>query len=350
MPLSVLFLSSILLSPTVATPLPSSARPYTGKALVPAYLRCEYRVDPLGIEETAPRLSWIVESGERGQRQTACRRLVASSEELLSKDRGDLWDTGKVASDETIGTPYQGQPLVSQQRCFWKVKVWDKDGRESPWSKPALWSMGLLQPSDWKADWIGYDKPHQPVVQGAPLSAAKWIWHAADAPGNVPKCRRLFYYTFNLPDDAKVRQAEVCASADDGMQFAINAHLRLTTEARNDSWRQPRKAQVAAELRPGRNELRVVVENAEPGYAGLIASLAITLEDGRIIQHSTGDSWKATDTIGDDWMTRRLDVSTWAAARVLGDYGVQPWGRLESAGTFLPPATYFRKEFRIDKP
>lgn len=348
--LSVILLSAVYLGSSLAAPLPPNPKPYTGKALAPTCLRCEYRVDPLGIDEPAPRLSWIVESGLRGQRQTACRLLVASSEKLLGKDRGDLWDTGKVASDETIGTPYQGQPLASQQRCFWKVKVWDKDGRESAWSKPALWSMGLLQPGDWKADWIGYDKPHQPVLQAAPLAAAKWIWHAADAPRNVPKCRRLFYYTFTLPEDAKVKQAEVCASADDGMQFAVNAHVRLSTEAGNDSWRQPRKAQVAAELKPGRNELRVVVENAEPGYAGLIASLNITLEDGRIIVHSTGESWKTTDTIGEDWMTRSLDVSNWPAARVLGDYGVEPWGKLESAGTFIPPATYFRKDFRIDKP
>jgi hypothetical protein len=159
--LSVILLSAVYLGSSLAAPLPPNPKPYTGKALAPTYLRCEYRVDPLGIDEPAPRLSWIVESGLRGQRQTACRLLVASSEKLLGKDQGDLWDTGKVARDETIGTAYQGQPLVSQQRCFWKVKVWDKDGRESAWSKPALWSMGLLQPGDWKAEWIGYDKPRQ---------------------------------------------------------------------------------------------------------------------------------------------------------------------------------------------
>ena len=70
-----------------------------------------------------------------------------------------------------------------------------------------------------------------------------------------------------------------------------------------------------------------MVENAEPGYAGLIASLVITLEDGQIIQQGTSDSWKSTDTIGDDWMTRPLDASAWAAARVLGDYGVQALGQ-----------------------
>ncbi len=297
---SAIFLSSIFLSSALLISRPCTAKAYTGPGLAPTSLRCEYLVDPLGIDETAPRLSWVVESGGRGQRQTACRLLVASSEKQLGKDQGDLWDTGKVASDETIGTVYRGQPLVSHQRCFWKVKVWDKDDRESAWSKPALWSMGLLQPGDWKADWIGYDQARQRNLLDAPLGTAKWIWHATDEPGQVPKCQRLFYYAFTLPPDAKVKQAEVCASADDGMRFAINGHLRLTTEPNNDSWRQARKVSVTAELKPGRNELRVLVDNARPGYAGLIAKLTITLDDGRIIQHSTGDAWKSSATPGDD--------------------------------------------------
>ena len=106
-----------------------------------------------------------------------------------------------------------------------------------------MWSMGLLQPGDWKADWIGYDKPRQTAAPQAPLDQAKWIWHAADEPGNVPKCQRLFYYAFTLPQDAKIKQAEMYASADDGMKFAINGHLRITTEAKNDSWRVSQKNQ-----------------------------------------------------------------------------------------------------------
>ena len=320
-----------------------------GKGLAASYLRCEYLVDPLGIGEPAPRLSWVVESGERGQRQTAYRLLVASSEKLLRQDKGDLWDTGKAASDETICTVYQGQPLASHQRCYWKVKVWDKDGRESSWSQPAMWSIGLLQPGDWKAEWIGYDKPRQQAAPEAPLDQAKWIWYAADEPGNAPKCQRLFYYRFDLPDDAKVKQAEVYASADDGMKFVINGHLRITTETSNDSWRQARKASVTAEIKPGRNELRVLVENAKPGDAGLIAQLAITLEDGRAIRHYTSNSWLCTDHFGDDWMTVSLDPAVLPAARVLGDYGAKPWGRLQINDTFLPPVTCFRREFRLEK-
>ena len=103
-----------------------------------------------------PRLSWVVESSQRGQRQTAYQVLVASDEGLLRKDRGDLWDSGKVASDQTTGIVYGGKALASQQRCFWKLKVWDKDGKASAWSEPAMWGMGLLQPGDWKAQYISF--------------------------------------------------------------------------------------------------------------------------------------------------------------------------------------------------
>jgi alpha-L-rhamnosidase len=123
-------------------------------ALAPADLRCEYVVNPLGVDVASPRLFWIVESKERGQKQTAYQILVASSSEELTKDRGDLWDSGKVASDETIQIPYAGQPLKSSQPVFWKVRAWGVDGKVSAWSKPATWTMGLLNPEDWHYKWI----------------------------------------------------------------------------------------------------------------------------------------------------------------------------------------------------
>ena len=96
------------------------------------------------------------QSTQRGQRQTAYQILVASDEARLRKDQGDLWDSGKVASGETTGIAYAGKGLASRQRCFWKVKVWDKDGNASAWSEPQFWSMGLLKPRDWKAQYISY--------------------------------------------------------------------------------------------------------------------------------------------------------------------------------------------------
>jgi alpha-L-rhamnosidase len=349
-PLSLILLATVLLPAFPSAAATEPVKPYTGKGIAVCYLRCEYLVNPLGIGEAAPRLSWVVESGERGQQQAGYRVLVASSEELLKQDRGDLWDSGNVASDETIGTPYQGTPLASYQRCFWKVKAWNQEGRESAWSEPAMWAMGLLKPGDWKADWIGYDKARQRPASEAPLEGAKWIWHAADETGKVPKCRRLFFATFTLPPGTQVKRAELCASADDGMQFALNGHVRVTSAAKDDSWRQARRADLAAEIRSGTNEFRVLVENAKPGAAGLIAKLVITTEGGQTLTQVTDGSWKSRDTFGDDWLKEPLDAAPSLAVRVVGDYDVEPWGKLKFSGMFLPPAAYLRTRFHADKP
>ena len=125
-------------------------------------LRCEYRVNPLGIDVVKPRLCWILESNQRGQMQSAYQVLVASSEERLKRNKGDLWNSGKVKSDQSIHIAYKGKELTSRMRCYWKVRVWDKDDKVSAWSGPALWTMGLLQAKDRQAKWIGYDAPAPP--------------------------------------------------------------------------------------------------------------------------------------------------------------------------------------------
>lgn len=123
--------------------------------LQPDELRCEYRLNPLGIDSPQPRLSWVLRSRERAQKQTAYQVLVAGSVGQIWANRGDLWDSGKVAADETAQIVYAGKPLTSGQGCFWKVRVWDRDGVASDWSAAAYWEMGLLAPDAWKASWIG---------------------------------------------------------------------------------------------------------------------------------------------------------------------------------------------------
>ena len=121
-------------------------------------LRCEYHNNPLGIDITEPRLSWISQSEKRGWKQSAYQILVASSQENLDQDRGDLWDSGKVEAKQSTQIPYAGKALLSHTPCFWKVKAWDQNGAASPWSQTATWSMGLLNEADWQAQWIGHDK------------------------------------------------------------------------------------------------------------------------------------------------------------------------------------------------
>lgn len=131
----------------------------SASTLRPTELRCEYLVNPLGIDTPRPRLTWVLESPphDRGRSQTAFQILVATSEDGLRAGKGDLWNSGRIASSQSAQISYAGNPLPSRQHCWWKVRVWDEHGNPSVWSEPARWSMGLLAPNDWKGEWIGSD-------------------------------------------------------------------------------------------------------------------------------------------------------------------------------------------------
>ncbi len=126
-------------------------------SIVPAALRCEYQNSPIALETTRPRFAWLcraVDDGRRGLRQTAFEILVASSQADLDRDVGDLWASGKVVPDQSVHVAYTGRPLKPRAQCFWKVRLWDQDGRPSPWSAPASFRIGLLAFDDWRARWI----------------------------------------------------------------------------------------------------------------------------------------------------------------------------------------------------
>ena len=101
-----------------------AAGPASSKAakITPDNLRCEYRIDPSGLGETRPRLSWILEydkeSKSRGLRQRAYRILVTGSQADLAEDKADLWDSGQVESDRMAQVVYAGKPLASRQICW----------------------------------------------------------------------------------------------------------------------------------------------------------------------------------------------------------------------------------------
>ena len=124
--------------------------------ITPADLRCEYLMNPGVVDVLKPRLSWvnIADKGERGQVQTAWEIRVASTRQGLLDSQADIWNSGKVISAQSSNV-YGGKSLVSRQDCWWQVRTWDKNGKVSEWSEPAFWSMGLLKPEEWKAQWIG---------------------------------------------------------------------------------------------------------------------------------------------------------------------------------------------------
>ncbi len=121
----------------------------------PKDLRCEYRVNPLGIDVLRPRFQWLPQDAERGEAQTAYQILVATRRSLLAKDDGDAWDSGKVESANSIQLAYAGKALESGRRYYWKARWWNRQGQASPYSRVAWFEMGLLERSDWTGQWIG---------------------------------------------------------------------------------------------------------------------------------------------------------------------------------------------------
>jgi alpha-L-rhamnosidase len=167
-----------------------------GASLSGVDLRCEYLRSPIGLDEIHPRLSWQIESLERGEKQTAYQIVVASTTYKLSKfGSPDLWDSGKVSSSQTVNVVYSGKPLVSRQQCFWKVRVWNKDGEPSEWSQTAAWSMGLLKPEDWKADYISFrDDSPIPKTPG-PLTLPPAHQYRKEFSATKPIYRATIYVT-----------------------------------------------------------------------------------------------------------------------------------------------------------
>jgi alpha-L-rhamnosidase len=328
----------------------SIAFPRTASAerLAPYYLRCEYQVDPLGIDETAPRLSWLVRSRQRATGQAAYQILVASTSRLLADQRGDLWDSGKIDSADTTGVVYRGRPLMSDEICFWKVKVWDAAGDASRWSEAARWSMGLLRPSDWRATWIGYDQMRKDTVLPAPFDDAKWIWYAGDKFPDVPKGSCVFMNTLNVPANADIEKAELLVAAADEVYFHINGSDVQMPHGSPDN--KARLIDVSSLVKAGSNSVRVSVETMARGPAGLIAKLTIVSYGRQTNTLLTDASWRSTNDGGADWKNRPVDPSAWPEVQVIGAAGCPPWGDLHYAKMSLPPPPYLRREFDVTKP
>ena len=318
----------------------------------PETLRCEYLVNPLGIDETQPRLSWTTQSTGRAKAQSAYRILVASDLKRLDRDTGDLWDSGKVMSNRSIQIAYDGVPLKSQMQCCWKVRVWDKDGEPSAWSKPAYWTMGLLSQDDWKARWIAFDasRKRPEGAQKLDLSKAKWIWYPeGNAAAGASIGTRYFRTEFVISQGREVVSATCAVTADNSFKMFLNGR-----RIRNgDNFKQVVTGDVKEYLLPGKNVLAIEAKNEgdAPNPAGVLALLRIQLADGNSGIVASDNTWRASESAGPDWMNVEFDARNWPNARAVGAYGAAPWGDLTvvSGELFLPPAQYLRKQFSLEK-
>ncbi len=320
-------------------------------------LRCEYARDPNAIAVEAPRLSWVVEAGgtRRGAMQSAYRVLVASSLDGLKKDLGNLWDSGKVSSDQSLHVVYGGRGLVSAQACFWKVKLWDERDEASEWSKPAKWTVGLLKPSDWKAQWITYE-PAGSVEDATSaafqkllrLEGQKWFWASGAKPGNQAPGKVCFRRIVEVPAGRTLSKAVFLMTADDGFQLFVNGHLA----GQGSSWKTLVSTEVGGRLQTGANAIGIEAANGgnDPGPAGVAGRLVLQFTTGDPVVVPVDSSWQTSRESRDRWSWVDFDASAWQPASEVATFGDQPWGKIDVDVVNIDPAPFFRKSFTIPKP
>lgn len=297
----------------------------------PVRLRCEYLANPMGIDAAPPHLSWQSDNRERNWRQTAYEVLVASSPERLSANEADMWDSGKVSSDESVGIAYGGPVLESRKRYYWKVRVWDTAGQVSESGEEAWWEMGLLHSDDWKADWIYWKNPEDADDR----NAMRWIWVDENFLAVAPSEKATFRVAVEIsekPTEAVLMLATVGDYVAKVNGREVGSKSRWTTFDERD---------LTDALVIGKNTVEVtVVAQAEKGKfttAALTALIKIR-NSGGVIRIPTNERWQAKKEKAAKWHPARV-VAPRLADKRLGDPGELP-----------QPAAYFRRAFAITKP
>ena len=279
-------------------------------------LRCEYFFNPLGIAAGRPRLSWELLSERRGARQTAYRVRVASAAGTLAAGGADLWDSGRVESVQSIQVEYGGMPLRSRQQAWWNVQVWDGD-ESADSQEPACWEVGLLEPQDWSARWIG-----SALVGGADRAAP------------APYLRR----EMELVAGSAVRSARLFVTALGIYEFFVNGQ-RVGHDVFRPGWTDYRKRllydtyDVTPLLRSGRNAFGAIlgdgwycghVAHMDRQFYGdrprLFAQIVIEHHDGTVTTVVTDAHWKTAegpireaDLLMGESYDARLEMPGWDA-------------------------------------
>ncbi|AQS56109.1 hypothetical protein B0W44_10355 [Novibacillus thermophilus] len=329
---SINLLLSVVLVVTLWVPVTDIAFGATDEKIEVIDLRAEYTDNPLGIDVTKPRLSWKLQADERGQTQTAYQIQVASSESELLNDNPDMWDTGKVESDQSVNVAYEGEPLESGKRYYWRVKVWDKHGSSSEWSDPAWWEMGLLEESDWQAEWIGKGEAPDESEDNASSSSSE----------------PLFRKDFTI--DKPIKRARLYSTALGVYEPYINGE-RVGEDIFAPGWTdyhqriQYQTYDVTELLQTGENAIGAMLGDGwyagHVGLAGrhvygekphLLMQLEIDYEDGTSETVATDGSWKwatgpivSSDMLMGETYDARKEIPGWNAP----DFDDADWSEVD---------------------
>lgn len=340
--------SHLLFLPAIS--LFAQASSLTGK---PYALQCDALTMPLGDDNTKPRLSWKLQDTRIGAKQTAYRVLVASKASLLQSNHPDIWDSDRIDSDQSVDVVYAGPALQPETRYYWRVEVWDKDGKPYPTSTTSWWETGLMQASSWTAQWIGYESPEQAAVRAA---AASWVTNPKVALTTKPdRMRHDLRLSFKL--DTTIQHATLYVTGQDTQLAWINGTQVVQPVAQpawgRTPWRSYRKAEVTSQLRQGKNTLAIEVirYSGHGSMAPMNATLYVEGKDGSTHIFKTGTpDWKSALLAADGWQREDFDDHTWATP-ILYPSPKDAFGNPDSLGIPLPTAhvVALRHAFQIKK-
>jgi hypothetical protein len=269
-------------------------------------LTCENKEAPPGIETLSPSLSWQMQSAGRNVLQTAYRILVADDSMLLKRSTGNVWDSRKVNTEQSIQVRYNGKALLPAKTYYWRVMVWDNKGGASPWSNIASWQMGLLKEEDWKeAKWIGYEEiPDSLLLVPAEHQKGSAKWQG------VKDVLPLLRTTLNINKPVKKATAFVCGLGH--FEFSANGE-KVGDHFLDPGWtKYDKEAQYVAfditqNLKKGRNALGVMLGNGfyfipgeryrklsgAYGYPKMKLRLQVEYSDGTVQDFVSNEEWKA---------------------------------------------------------
>jgi hypothetical protein len=277
----------------------------TAQNISVAKLLCEDTESPLGVEDATPSLSWQLASTGRNVMQSAYRILVADDSSLLQQGKGNIWDSHKVSSNQSLHIPFAGKNLKAAKNYFWKVQVWDNSGRPSAWSKIATWQMGLPTAKDWKgARWIAYEKLPDSLVNVLPTDGKKDTYKGSNV---LPLLRTSFTAT------KKVKQATLFISGLGHFELSLNGK-KIGDHFLDPGWTKYDKQalyvpfDVTNDVQAGENVIGVMLGNGfyyvPPvsgryrklktafGYPKMICRLSIDYTDGSHNDVVSDGSWK----------------------------------------------------------
>jgi len=327
----------------------------------PAKLRTDDLITPLGLDDQAPHFAWQLNDPRRGARQSAYQLQIATSRQQLASGKPDTWDSGRIASDQSVGVSYQGSTLTPSKRYFWRVLAWDKDGKAYPTSEISWWETGLLGQENWRGKWIGYQTWEESAVRTA---GASWVTTAdGDELAKIKSAEQHIAYRLPFTVSGPVRHAVLFVTGEDVASAWVNGTQVTKGESlppwRQLPWKKYKQIDVTSRVRSGSNLLAVeithYVENPNGMASGdplpMSATLVAQLTDGSIMHFvsGTGSDCKASIHAAAGWTDGAGED---ASFKPVVAYVQTPGPNMEPIGNPWPTQSVkaLRTGFEIHKP